>query len=220
MRKTLLILFLLFATAVNAQIQIKLNSSVSSLQNDEQLKYGTLSFTVLNASTGKEVYSCNPNLGLAPASTLKTITSSTALALLGESYTYKTELQYNGSISNGILKGALIVKGGGDPTLGSWRYENTKEEVILNNWVDAIRKQGIKEIDGDLLAEDRLFGTESIPDGWIWQDIGNYYGAGNSGLSWRENQFDIYLKPGISPGDSVTILRTEPSSNYIEFVNE
>ncbi|SMO69517.1 D-alanyl-D-alanine carboxypeptidase/D-alanyl-D-alanine endopeptidase [Solitalea koreensis] len=220
MYKTLSVLFLFLSTTVNAQLQGKLSAAVSFIQNDEQLKYGTFSLTVLNASTGKEVFSYNPNLGLAPASTLKILTSSTALALLGENYTYKTELQYNGNLINGVLKGALIVKGGGDPTLGSWRYENTREEIVLNSWIEAIRKLGIKEIDGDLLADDRLFGTQSIPDGWIWQDIGNYYGAGNSALTWRENQFNIYLKPGVTVGDSVTIQRTEPLVDYIELINE
>ena len=45
--------------------------------------------------------------------------------------------------------------------------------------------------------------TQLIPDGWIWQDIGNYYGAGANGINWRENQFDIILKSGQRINDPV-----------------
>ena len=53
---------------------------------------------------------------------------------------------------------------------------------------------------------------EVIPDGWIWQDIGNYYGAGASAFNWRENQFDITLRSGEKIGDPVTIVATYPRS--------
>src|SRR5207248_3098839 len=83
--------------------------------------------------------------------------------------------------------GDLIIKGSGDPTLGSWRYASTKESNVLTTWVDAIRKAGIKKINGHIVGVDSLFGTQTIPDGWIWQDMGTYYGAGTSGLCWHEN---------------------------------
>ncbi|MEO6188680.1 MAG: D-alanyl-D-alanine carboxypeptidase, partial [Ginsengibacter sp.] len=49
------------------------------------------------------------------------------------------------------------------------------------------------------------------PDGWIWQDIGSYYGAGARGLNWRENQYDLLLNSGSSIGDTVQIAGTKPS---------
>jgi D-alanyl-D-alanine carboxypeptidase/D-alanyl-D-alanine-endopeptidase (penicillin-binding protein 4) len=59
-----------------------------------------------------------------------------------------------------------------------------------------------------------------MSEGWIWQDMGNYYGAGNSALAWRENQFDIHLKPGASVGDEVKIVEIIPAMPYIKVVNE
>ena len=49
------------------------------------------------------------------------------------------------------------------------------------------------------------------PDGWIWQDIGNYYGAGARALNWRENQYDLHLRSGNNVGDPVEIVRTNPA---------
>ena len=50
-----------------------------------------------------------------------------------------------------------------------------------------------------------MWNTQRIPDGWIWQDIGNYYGAGASALNWRENQYDLILKSGKNIGERVKI---------------
>jgi D-alanyl-D-alanine carboxypeptidase/D-alanyl-D-alanine-endopeptidase (penicillin-binding protein 4) len=52
--------------------------------------------------------------------------------------------------------------------------------------------------------------SRQIPDGWIWQDIGIYYGAGASILNWRENQYDIILKSGSNIGDAVSVVETKP----------
>ncbi len=70
-----------------------------------------------------------------------------------------------------------------------------------------------------MIGDDSVFGSQSIPDGWIWMDVGNYYGAGTSGLTWRENQFDIKLKTG--PEDTpIEISRTVPNTPYLNFKSE
>jgi D-alanyl-D-alanine carboxypeptidase/D-alanyl-D-alanine-endopeptidase (penicillin-binding protein 4) len=175
---------------------------------------------VLDAKTGEQVFAGNPNMGLATASTLKTITSITAFNVLGPDFQYQTQLGYTGDIgTDGTLNGDIIIKGAGDPTLGSWRYEQTKEGHVLALMADALQKAGIKKITGRIIGDDSIFGTQSIPEGWIWQDIGNYYGAGTSGLCWRENQFDIKLRTGVV-GNPVGVSRTVPQMPYISFKSE
>ena len=93
---------------------------------------------MINTSTGKKITDENSEMGLAPASCQKVITASTAFELLGHDYTYKTTLGYTGQIINGVLNGDIIIKGSGDPTLGSWRYNKTKEETIISEFRDAI----------------------------------------------------------------------------------
>ena len=172
-------------------LQEHLQAAFNRLQADSQCRYASVSLTVLDAKTGETVFAANPNMGLATASTLKTITTITAFNLLGKDFQYQTQFGYIGSVSaDGTLTGDVIIKGAGDPTLGSWRYENT-EEHVLSLMVAALQKAGIKKINGRIIGDDSIFGSQSIPPGWIWMDVGNYYGAGTSGLCWRENQFDI-----------------------------
>lgn len=207
---------------IKAQFPVeKIQQAYQVLVNDQQAKYAITSLCILDAQTGKVIFANNENIGLATASTLKTITAATAFSVLGKDFKYQTTLAYSGKITaDGTLEGDLIIIGGGDPTLGSWRYDQTKENVVLNTWVKAIKDVGIKKINGTIIGDDSLFGTQSLPEGWVWQDMGNYYGAGTSALSWRENQFDIHLKPGSNTGSDVSIQKFSPKMPYLKLINE
>lgn len=220
-KNCLLFLLLLNSTFGHSQTTAqKLEQAFQMLQSDPQAKYAITSICVLDGLTGKTIFAKNENIGVATASTLKTITAATAFSVLGKDFQYQTTLGYSGSITtDGTLKGNLIILGGGDPTLGSWRYASSKEGAVLNQWVKAIHEAGIKKIEGGVIGDDTAWGTQQTPDGWIWQDIGNYYGAGASALSWRENQFDLHLRANRSTGD-VSLLRAVPSMPYLQVVNE
>jgi len=218
--KLLTLSFLLIAGYAPAQtLQQKLQTAINRLQADSQCRYSSISLTVMDVNSGQEVFASNPSMGLATASTMKTITTITAFNVLGKDFKYQTAVGYSGTITNGILNGDIIIKGSGDPTLGSWRYESSKEEHILLLMVDAIRKAGIKKINGRVIGDDSVFGSQGIPDGWIYEDIGNYYGAGTSGLSWRENQYEVKLHTG-EIGTPITVARTVPAMPYLTFRSE
>ncbi len=184
------------------------------------MKYGISSLCVLNAETGDVMFSNNEEMGLAPASTLKTVTSVTAFNLLGSDFKWETSLGYTGTITNGVLSGDLILRGSGDPALGSSRYEQTKSDILLTRWLNAVKKAGITKIQGRIITDDSLFGTANIPLGWIWQDIGNYYGAGASSCTWQENQFGLTIRPGSKPGAPITIEKMNPGIEGLNVVNE
>ncbi len=214
-------IFTLFAFISSAQpIKEKLQKAYLQFESDTQLKHAISSLYVINAKTNEIIFDKNSNVGLAPASTQKIITAATAFELLGKDYRYKTELAYDGNINNGVLKGNLYLVGSGDPTLGSWRFSTTIDTIILSEWFTDIQKLKIKKIDGHIVGIDNKFDTQTIPGGWIWDDIGNYYGAGVSGLNWHENQYDMKLRAGKKEGDSVDILTTSPKVEYNYLINE
>jgi len=216
---TIILIALSFQSFAQNKIQ-NLEKAFNNLLADEQAKHAILSLCVLDANSGKTLFAKNEQIGLATASTLKTITAATAFSILGKDFQFQTTLAYTGNItSDGTLKGNLVIIGSGDPTLGSWRYQN-KENAVLTQWVAAVKAAGIKKIEGSIIGDDRVFGTQTTPEGWVWQDIGNYYGAGTSGLAWRENQFDIHLRPGASTADEAKVIKTVPETPYIKLVNE
>lgn len=217
--KKLFLLLLVFITVqLNAQdVKSAFNNAYKKFALDKSFKHASISMLVINNSTGKTVTNVNSDEGLAPASCQKVITASTSFELLGHGFTYKTTLGYTGKIVNGVLNGDLIIKGSGDPTLGSWRYNETTEESIISEFNKAILREGINEINGHVYADDNLWKGEVTPGGWIWEDIGNYYGAGARALNWRENQYDLFLKSGKNIGDPVEYVNTKPL--FIEGLN-
>lgn len=193
------------------------NTAFKKLAEDPTFKHATISLYVINTTTGKAVTEVNTEIGVAPASCQKVITASTAFELLGHDYSYKTTLAYTGNIVNGVLNGDLIIKGSGDPTLGSSRYDQTKEENIIKDFKEAVSRLGIQKINGHVYADESMWDAEATPNGWVWQDIGNYYGAGARALNWRENQYDLYLRSGKNIGDPVQIAGTKPA--FVEGLN-
>lgn len=204
-----LIAFSFAGTAQN--IGQKLETSWNSFVADNQLQYGIAGICVMDAKTGKIVFEKNSNIGFAPASTQKVLTTIAAYEALGSSFTYQTKIGYTGSISNKKLTGNIVIEASGDPTLGSWRYAETKEDVVLKKITDAVKQLGIENITGNLVAVDKGFDINPIPDNWMWGDMGNYYGAGHWALNWRENQYDLFLKSGKEKGDSTWIVKVEPN---------
>ena len=207
-----------FLNASTQTVSQKLNRAINNFLNDDQLKHAVVSMYVTDTD-GNKIFALNEQYGLAPASTQKIFTAIAAFSLLGNDFTYKTEIGYNGTISNGELNGDLIIKGYGDPTLGSWRYAQTKPDSILNFFADAIKTAGIKKIKGNIILDDGAFSYNALPGGYIWDDMGNYYGSGIWAINWRENQYDLILKPGNNIGDTSTLIRTNPPLAVDEYDN-
>lgn len=210
------VLVLVFSFTVSAQaVGTSIAASFHRFESDPQLKSAIASLYIVEAKSGKVVFEKNASVGLAPASTLKVITSVTAYEVLGKDFRYETALGYDGAVSNSELKGNVYIRGYGDPTLGSWRWGNTKDTYIFDIWLKAIKEAGIKKIDGALLLYPSNFSMQAIPDGWIWQDIGNYYGAGAFVLNWKENQYDLKLNSGATLGSKV-----EPANDDHNYYSE
>lgn len=226
MKKLFIVSFAFCFISASAQnASQKISNAINNFLNDDQLKHAVVSMYVTDTD-GNKIFALNEQYGLAPASTQKIFTAIAAFSLLGNDFTYKTEVGYNGTISNEELNGDLIIKGYGDPTLGTWRYAQTKPDSILNFFTDAIKNAGIKKIKGNIILDDGAFSYNALPGGYIWDDMGNYYGSGIWAINWRENQYDLILKPGNNIGDTSTLLRTNPPlavdeyDNFITTANE
>jgi serine-type D-Ala-D-Ala carboxypeptidase/endopeptidase (penicillin-binding protein 4) len=214
MWKTLLLILIWLPCIVVSQ-----EKSLEAFVNDSAMIHASISFCVLDAVTGEQVFEYNSGKSLTPASILKLITSAASLELLGPDYTFKTSVGYSGNLKKrrGRLSGSIIVKGGGDPSLGSNYFSDHYGDFIAN-WLEAIKNAGIKRIDGMIIADDSYYDYLPVPSKWLWEDVGNYYGAGAYGLSVYDNVYEIHFR---TTTDSLVqvITGVVPKECHFEFQN-
>src|SRR5664279_2191485 len=188
------IIFLIFALTYLTVSSFSQEKTSETFHADSSLVHASVSLCVADAKTGDILIDYNSGISLTPASVMKVITTAAALELLGPGYTFSTKVGYTGSINKtfGRLKGNIMILGGGDPALGS-KYFTDHYEGFIDNWVAEIKKLGIKRIRGKVITDDSYYDYLPVPAKWLWEDEGNYYGAGAYGLSVFDNTYEIHF---------------------------
>ena len=121
---------------------------------------------------------------------------------------------------DGVLHGNIYITGGGDPLLGSYRYRQTMPDTLFESWTKALKKKGIRRVDGRVCYNVNIFDEQPLHDSWQWGDVGNYYGAGVSGLNFHENMYFVYFNAGKKLGFPATAVRTVPKNIDIHGASE
>jgi D-alanyl-D-alanine carboxypeptidase/D-alanyl-D-alanine-endopeptidase (penicillin-binding protein 4) len=179
------------------------------------------SVSVYIADSGKKdepVLEYNAEKSLTPASVMKLVTSAVVLELLGPHYTFRTVAGYTGVLNKrtGKLKGDIVIRGGGDPCLGS-PYFSDHYKDLTDIFISEIKRLGIKKIEGRVITDDSYYDFQPVPAKWLWEDAGNYYGAGAYGLSVFDNTYEIRFMTG---SDSQLIVKEiTPGECMTEFAN-
>ncbi|MPR31979.1 D-alanyl-D-alanine carboxypeptidase/D-alanyl-D-alanine endopeptidase [Salmonirosea aquatica] len=221
------ILFYIFSLQISTAQRIdslglgRLADAVIELQNSELMRNGTLAFCLKSTRDGRTILGLNQEQSLPSASTLKLVSTATVLSLFGGDYTYKTYLEYDGQLVGDTLLGNLYIRGTGDPSLGSDRFEGYPDRPkLLARWTAAVRKAGIRYIRGQVAADPTFFDDKVLADTWVWGDLGNYYGAGVHGLNFGENLYRVSFRAGRDVGDPTQVLGIDPELPYLTLANQ
>ena len=182
-------------------ITVRLDSLVSS---SALLQTSEVGISVFNLTQGKPVYAYQDRKLYRPASVEKVITSVTALARLGESYTFDTRLAYTGTIGqDSVLHGDLMLIGGFDPEF---------MEEDLDELAEAVLRAGIRSIEGKLVADVSVMDSVYWGSGWAWDDAQYSFQPYLSPLMLNRGCVSVSVKPtqrGHRPEVEVT-----PESDY------
>lgn len=229
MYKTILILIYFCFTASTEYAQIRklekrkhsVNKTLKQIISYPDFKNADFGFTAKDIKTGEIIASYHSDKSFMPASTQKLFTTATALEVLGPDFKFTTSLQYSGRIDtvSGILYGNILIKGGGDPTLGSKYFDSTKDKQFLNDWLKAIKKLGIDSVAGAVVADASVFDYNIVPITWSWNNMGNYYGAGANGLTVFDNYYTVYFKTSDIVGDTTKVVKVIPDIPNLVFDN-
>ncbi|MDD4225527.1 MAG: D-alanyl-D-alanine carboxypeptidase/D-alanyl-D-alanine-endopeptidase [Mariniphaga sp.] len=221
MKRWINLFFLIFLFNGSLFCQQAIDRHWNHLLGQTQFAHAQAGIQIVDVETGEEVYGRNSEQLFIPASVMKLVTSAVALEMLGAEYRFLTRLGYSGKIVRGVLSGDLLIIGGGDPALGS-EYFNDPYFVphFLETWAKQIKALGINRVEGNLVLDGTWYDQEKIPPTWVWEDMGNYYGAGTSALTVYDNLFRIHFRSPAKPGMPTEIVSVQPEVEGLSFVNE
>jgi len=212
-----LFVFILLHTLTGFTQKSEPQSSIDKFVNLDVFKSASIGLELRDLKTGKLLAEYQSEKSLTPASTQKLITTATALELLGSNYRFKTQVFINGRINKeGHLLGNLTIKGFGDPSLGSKYFP--ENDLFISSVLKQMKKLGIRQIHGKLISDNAYF-KSSIPRTWIWEDIGNYYGAVPHPLSYKDNTYTLHFESKAA-GSLTRIKKIENKQADLNFDNE
>jgi serine-type D-Ala-D-Ala carboxypeptidase/endopeptidase (penicillin-binding protein 4) len=114
-------------------------------------------FGMMISEDNRVIFALNAERHFTPASVTKVITGAATLELLGPRYKFRTQLLHDGSIVDNTIRGALYLRGGGDPSFHAMRLPTLLAEL---------KKKKIKSIEGDFIVDDSRFQVTTDPQ---WQ---------------------------------------------------
>jgi len=208
------------AIVFTGNAQTVFQDELKTLLQKPEYRNATVGIVVADTKTGERIFELNPGQLMIPASTLKIITTATALEMLGADYRFETKTGFTGAIDEtGTLNGDLVIVSGGDPTLGSaWFNTNECRNWFLKDWVEQIKLSGIKEIKGNVVLDGSRYQIEEVPPTWVWGDIGNYYGANANAFTVYDNLFTITFRSGTA-GEKTEITQMQPNLSELKIDN-
>ncbi len=196
-KKILVLSTILFITSFPQSLK----SKIDNVLKDKFFERCLVSIQVEDLTKNKTLYKKNEKILLRPASNMKILTSSAGLLYLTPDYEFKTDLYYDGYVSNDTLNGNIYVVGGCDPDFVTQN---------LYTFVDAIKTLNINVITGNLYGDVSFKDSLYWGKGWMWDDDPSSDAPYLSALNINDNCVDI------SYDCKEKLITTNPKTKYID----
>jgi serine-type D-Ala-D-Ala carboxypeptidase/endopeptidase (penicillin-binding protein 4) len=134
--------------AAHARDRDYLPTEVQKALAQQRIPATSLSVLVKEVGRDEPLISYNSTVPRNPASTMKVVTTWSALEILGPAFTWQTRAYATGPVKDGVLDGDLVLVGGGDPYLTAERWWG---------FVNGVRLAGIRRIKGDVIIDNSYF---------------------------------------------------------------
>ncbi|HEU5478349.1 MAG TPA: D-alanyl-D-alanine carboxypeptidase/D-alanyl-D-alanine-endopeptidase [Candidatus Tumulicola sp.] len=186
-----------------------LTAAIDAAVRTRTLAGAHVGILAVDATGGATLYARDPDGDFVPASTLKLIVGSAALARLGPDFSFITTVDASGPVAGGILHGDLYLRGGGDVQL---------TPGDLDAAAAAVAAAGIHQVAGALVADTTRYDAARYPPGWEIDDVPYGYAAVPGALGLDLNVAHLRVRPGDAPGAPAS-LDVDPASSTFRIEN-
>ncbi|MSO56369.1 MAG: D-alanyl-D-alanine carboxypeptidase/D-alanyl-D-alanine-endopeptidase [Acidobacteria bacterium] len=178
-----------------------LRRDLNAIFETTQFERSFWSVLVRPAGSPEEIFGLNAGKLMMPGSTMKVVTAAAAAELLGWDHRFETRVVTAAPIESGILRGDLVVIGGGDPSLS----ERSDQPGALRMMARQVREAGVAKIEGGVVGHDDLLDDQGFGDGWTLDNLAYGYAAPVTALTYNEGSVDLVIRAGEAAGDPVAI---------------
>jgi D-alanyl-D-alanine carboxypeptidase/D-alanyl-D-alanine-endopeptidase (penicillin-binding protein 4) len=175
---------------------------------------------------GRVLFNRNGDRFSVPASNTKLVVAATASVLLTADYRVRTSIYANGTVSDGVVNGDLVLYGRGDPTWSQrcFGIDTLAAGACDSTWTavdaiaDSIRAKGVRRITGRIVGDGSYFEPQIVHWNWGSFDLNWWYAAPVSGLGFHDNSVDFQITPGAAL-DQPPKITWNPDLGMIGFEN-
>lgn len=161
-----------------------------------------MSMSVVDLSTGEQLYQRHSDHALIPASNMKLFSEAAALLALGPDYRFQRQLSTDATmLDNGTLQGNVYLSLPGDPSFTSNN---------LNTLLSSLSSWGIRRITGNIVLDNSNASVDPYPPGRDPKDKSRGYGAPITPIIIDENRLTIIINPGHKGDDPAYIEVSAP----------
>jgi D-alanyl-D-alanine carboxypeptidase/D-alanyl-D-alanine-endopeptidase (penicillin-binding protein 4) len=194
-----------------------IKAEVAAVLAQKSMQKGAVGIEIikLGESAGDDhlVFEHNAHDPRIPASNLKLVTTSAALAKFGPDFKFKTVLMKRAD--------DLVLVGDGDPTLGDAEYLKTVGggwgvTTVFQAWAKQLAARGITTVD-DVIVDDTVFDDQFLHPHWPADQEHKRYVAQVGGINLNANCIDFYIRG--APIGSVVSYVTDPATHYADVRN-
>ena len=168
-----------------------------------------VAISVYDLTVGKPLYGYQADKLSRPASTMKLLTTITALSRPEADEPFRTEVWYQGTIERDTLQGDMYVIGGYDPEF---------DEEALDSLVAAVARFPFSVIKGKVYGDVSMKDSLYWGSGWLWDDTPYSFQPYLSPLMLNKGVVKVTATPG-ERGDSAR-LECTPASSYYTLTNK
>jgi D-alanyl-D-alanine carboxypeptidase/D-alanyl-D-alanine-endopeptidase (penicillin-binding protein 4) len=153
---------------------------------------------VADARDGAPLYTRLADDDFVPASTLKLVVGSAALAKLGGAFRFRTTALVERDGTGPDRAARVVLRGGGDPFLNV---------ADLNGAAAAIAAAGVRTVVATpgVVSDSTLFDDVQYPPGWVWDDFPYDYAAPVTATSFQENAVHLTVTGGARAGSPAVV---------------
>lgn len=193
-----------------------LTAELSALIGQAKLGKASVGISVLDSDRTTPLAAIRAGDLFAPASNMKVLSSGAAILVLGNDFTFRTEIRLVGS--------QVVAIGSGDPALADPELLERMEpkitvDDVLDRLADAVAQRATEPLSA-LVTDDRIFDRAFVHSTWPQDQLNRWYCAEVSGLNFHANVLGVFPRPNPEGPGKPPVFDLQPSTPGFEIENK